>query len=184
MVPPYPVNWSPTHLTSPQTLFFYRYLNNGCSNPKISKNEVHFFSNFASGRTIPTHSTGPQPIQLVPKHCFYRYLGNGGSNQKNSKNKVHLFFNFATGRTLPTQSTGPQPIQLVPKHFFLQISIAKRLFLAILCYGPPPMHPPPPWAGGGRLGEFTVCTVCVEKQKTTKNGQMAAGRVKMSERVN
>ena len=38
--------------------------------------------------------------------------------------------------------------------------------------------------GGGRLGEFTVCTVCIEKQKTTKNGQMAAGRVKMSERVN
>ena len=105
---------------------FNRYLSNGRSNQKNSKNEVHFFSNFASGRTIPTHSTGPQPIQLVPKHCFYRYLGNGGSNQKISKNKVHLFFNFATWRTLPTQSTGPQPIQLVPKHcFYRYLSIGR-----------------------------------------------------------
>ena len=94
---------------------------------------------------------------------------------------------------------------------------AKRLFLAILCYGPPlfkvgpgarlpglsldpgqswetagtPVRevfadsalgvllpPPPLGVGGGRLGEFTVC---IEKQKTTKNGQMAT--VKMSERV-
>ena len=30
------------------------------------------------------------------------------------------------------------------------------------------MDPPPPWVGGGWLGEFTVCTVCIEKQKTTK----------------
>ena len=68
---------------------------------------------------------------------------------------------------------------------------AKRLFLAILCYGPPHAPPPPrptpptptpppPGVGGGRLGEFTVC---IEKQKTTKNGQMATVRVKMSERV-
>ena len=60
---------------------------------------------------------------------------------------------------------------------------AKRLFLAILCYGPPhapPTPPPPLGVGGGRLGEFTVC---IEKQKTTKNGQMATVRVKMSERV-
>ena len=49
---------------------------------KIQKTRCIFFSNFASGRTLPTHSIGPQPIQLVPKHCFYRYIGNGGSNQK------------------------------------------------------------------------------------------------------
>ena len=112
---------------------------------------MHFFSNFASGRTIPTHSTGPQPIQLVPKHCFYRYLGNGGSNQKISKNKVHLFFNFATWRTLPTQLTGPQPIQLVPKHRFLQISQQRSLkskkfkkrgaFIFEFCYWTDPPHP-------------------------------------------
>ena len=70
---------------------FNRYLSNGRSNPKNSKNEVHFFSNFASGRTLPTQSTGPQPIQLVPKHCFYRYLSNGRSNPKISKNEVHFF---------------------------------------------------------------------------------------------
>ena len=28
------------------------------------------FSNFASGRTLPTQSTGPQPIQLVPWYVF------------------------------------------------------------------------------------------------------------------
>ena len=37
---------------------------------KNKKKQGAFFSNFASGRTLPTHSTGPQPIQLVPKHCF------------------------------------------------------------------------------------------------------------------
>ena len=31
---------------------------------------VVLFLNFASGRTLPTQSTGPQPIQLVPKHRF------------------------------------------------------------------------------------------------------------------
>ena len=65
---PNPFNWSPN-------TFFYRYLAIGRSNQKISKNKVHFFSNFASGRTLPTQSTDPQPIQLVPKHrFFYRYF--------------------------------------------------------------------------------------------------------------
>ena len=59
-----PFNWSPNTV-------FYRYLGISCSNPNNSKNKVHFFSsNFASGRTLHTNSTGPQPIQLVPKHCF------------------------------------------------------------------------------------------------------------------
>ena len=49
--------------------YFNRYLSNGCSNKKNKKSKSTFF-NFASGRTLPTHSTGPQPIQLVPKHCF------------------------------------------------------------------------------------------------------------------
>merc|ERR1711863_179553 len=66
---PNPFNWSPITV-------FYRNLRIGCSNQKNSKNLVHLFSNFDSGRTIqlapnpfnwsPTHSTGPQPIQLVP----------------------------------------------------------------------------------------------------------------------
>ena len=32
----------------------------GRSNKKSSKNKVHLFFNFASGRTLPTQSTGPQ----------------------------------------------------------------------------------------------------------------------------
>ena len=52
-------------------IVFNRYLAIGRSNQKISKNKVVLFSNFASGRTLPTQSTGPQPIQLVPKHKSY-----------------------------------------------------------------------------------------------------------------
>ena len=116
--PPHPVNWSPTHSTGPQTLFFTDISVTVAQIKKFQKTRCIFFSNFASGRTIPTHSTGPQPIQLVPKHCFYRYLSNGRSNPKISKNEVHFLLNFASGRTLHTHSTGPQPIQLVPKHCF------------------------------------------------------------------
>merc|ERR1712105_205847 len=93
---------------------------------KIKK--VHLFSNFACGRTLPTHSTGLQPIQLVPKNCFYRNLSIGRSNKKFSKNLVHLFSNFDSGRTSqlvpnpfnwsPTHSTGPQ------KLFFTDISVS------------------------------------------------------------
>ena len=59
------VGWSVT-LSDFQSL-----VSNGRSNQKSSKNKVHLFSNFASGRTLPTQSTGPQPIQLVPKNCFF-----------------------------------------------------------------------------------------------------------------
>ena len=41
---PNPFNWSPNTV-------FCRYLGNGRSNPKNSKNEVHLFWNFGSGRT-------------------------------------------------------------------------------------------------------------------------------------
>ena len=51
---------------------FNRYISNGCSNPKNSKNEVHFISNFASGRSLPTQSTGPQ---LEKSDCrLYSYI--------------------------------------------------------------------------------------------------------------
>ena len=52
-------------------IVFNRYLAIGRSNQKILKNKVVLFSNFASGRTLPTQSTGPQHIQLVPKNCFF-----------------------------------------------------------------------------------------------------------------
>ena len=54
---PNPFNWSPNTV-------FYRYLCIGRSNKKNSKNKVVLFSNFASGRTLPTQSTGPQPIHF------------------------------------------------------------------------------------------------------------------------
>ena len=99
---------------------FNRYLSNGRSNPKKSKNEVHFISNFASGRSLPTQSTGPQPIQLVPKHRFLQISQYRLLKSKKIKKRGAFFFssNFASGRTLPTHSIGPQPIQLVPKHCF------------------------------------------------------------------
>ena len=56
---PKPFNWSPNTV-------FNRYLSNGRSYPKISKNKVHLFFNFGSGgppHTVnwsPSHSTGPQ----------------------------------------------------------------------------------------------------------------------------
>merc|ERR1712208_45851 len=71
---PNPFKWSPTHSTGPQQLFFYRNLSIGRSNQKNSKNLVHLFSNFDSGRPSqlvpnpfnwsPTHSTGPQKLFL------------------------------------------------------------------------------------------------------------------------
>merc|ERR1712055_722395 len=105
------------------TLSDFQSLVSNCrSKQKSSKNKVHLFSNFASGRTsqlvpnpfnsFPAHSTGPQKLS------FYRNLSIGRSNQKNSKNLVHLFSNFDSGRTIqlvpdpfnwsPPHSTGPQ----------------------------------------------------------------------------
>merc|ERR1712208_62179 len=57
--PPHPVNWSPTHSTGPQRLFFTDILVSVAQIKKI-KNKVHLFSNFASGRPLPTQSTGSQ----------------------------------------------------------------------------------------------------------------------------
>merc|ERR1711947_8420 len=106
---PSPFNWSPKTV-------FYRNLSIGRSNQKKSKNLVHLFSNFDSGRTSqlvpnpfnwsPNHSTGPQKLYLQKSQ--YQSL-----KSKNSKNQVHFFSKFASQRTLPTHSTGPQPIQLV-----------------------------------------------------------------------
>ena len=80
-----------TRVRQDQSFFFFSsvtlrvpplYLSNGCSNPKNSKNEVHLFSDFGCGRTLPTQSTGPQPIQLVPKIRFLQI-----SQQRSLKSK-------------------------------------------------------------------------------------------------
>ena len=41
---------------------------------KKNKKTKSIFFYFASGRTLPTQTTGPQPIQLIPKHCFLLLL--------------------------------------------------------------------------------------------------------------
>jgi len=119
---PNPFNWS-------LSTVFCRYLGNGRSNPKKSKNEVHFFLRILllKGPSPPSQLV-PNPFNWSPKTVFYRYLSIGRSNQKNSKNLVHLFSNFDSGRTSqlvpnpfnwsPTHSTGPQ------KLFFTEISVS------------------------------------------------------------
>merc|ERR1712055_779876 len=113
---PNPFNWSPKTV-------FCRNLSIGRSNQKNSKNLVHLFLNFDSGKTS---QLVPDPFNWSPTTIFYRNLSIGRSNQKKSKNLVHLFSNFDSGRTSqlapnpfnwsPTHSTGPQ------KQFFLQKS--------------------------------------------------------------
>ena len=84
--PLHPVIWSPTHSTSPQTLFFTDISVTVAQIQKIKK-KVHLFSNFASGRTLSTQSNGPQPIQLVPKTVFYKKISIGNSNKKKFKKR-------------------------------------------------------------------------------------------------
>ena len=71
---------------------FNRYLGIGRSNQKNSKNKVHLFSNLASGRTLPTQSTGPQPIQLVPKHRFLHISLYRSLKSKNFKKQGGFIF--------------------------------------------------------------------------------------------
>jgi len=66
---PHPVNRSPTHSTGPQTPFPTDISLSVAQIRKFQKTRCIFF-NFASGRTLLTQSTGPQPIQPVPKHRF------------------------------------------------------------------------------------------------------------------
>ena len=99
-----------------------QYLSDGRSNQKNSKNEVHLFFNFGSGRTLTTQSTGPNPFNWSPNS--FLQISRYWSLKSEKFKRPGAFFssNFASGRTLPTQSTGPQLIQLVPKHRFLVIS--------------------------------------------------------------
>ena len=90
---------------------FNRYLSNGRSNPKKSKNEVHFISNFASGRSLPTQSTGPRPIQLVPNTVFLQISQYRLLKSKKFKKRGAFF-----SRILLLVGPSP-PIQLVPNPF-------------------------------------------------------------------
>ena len=97
---PNPFNWSPNTV-------FYRYLCIGRSNPKNSKNKLHFIFNFASGRTLPTQSTGPQPTQLVPKNSFLQKSLYRSLKSKQFKKLKSIYF-----RILILAGLSP-PVQLV-----------------------------------------------------------------------
>ena len=83
----------PTQSTGPQTLFFTDI---SVSVAQIKKNKSTYFwiALLGGRRTLPTQSTGPQPIQMVLKHFFYRYLGIGRSNQKIEKKGAFFMLHF------------------------------------------------------------------------------------------
>merc|ERR1712208_210191 len=70
---PNPFNWSPTHSTGPQKLFFTDISVSVAQIKKIQKTQSIYFRILILAGPVnwsPTHSTGPQPIQLVPNNCF------------------------------------------------------------------------------------------------------------------
>merc|ERR1712208_113730 len=104
-------NWSPKTV-------FYRNLSIGRSNQKTLSIYFRILIQGGPVNWSPTHSTGPQPIQLVPKNCLLQKSQYRSLKSKNSKNLVHLFSNFDSGKTSqlvpnpfnwsPAHSTGPQ----------------------------------------------------------------------------
>merc|ERR1712208_7681 len=71
----------------------------------------------------PTHSTGLQPIQLVPKNCLLQKSQYRSLKSKNSKNLVHLFSNFDSGRT---SQLVPNPFNWSPiTIFYRNLSIGR-----------------------------------------------------------
>ena len=70
--PPHPVNWSPTHSTGPQAPFFTDIWVSVAQIKKLKKTRCFFSSSyFASGRTLPTQSTGPKPNSTGPQALFF-----------------------------------------------------------------------------------------------------------------
>merc|ERR1712208_129139 len=81
---------------------FQSLVSNGRSNKKVQKTKCIYFRILLLGGPVnwsPTYSTGPQPIQLVPKNSFLQKSQYLSLKSKNSKNLVHLFSNFGSGRT-------------------------------------------------------------------------------------
>ena len=71
---PNPFNWSPNTVFSDISVTVALI-------KKFQKTKSIFFQILVQCGPPPTQSTGPQPIQLVPKHCFYRYLSIGRSKK-------------------------------------------------------------------------------------------------------
>merc|ERR1712105_322552 len=77
--------------------------------------KIQKLNSFASGRTLPTQSTGPQPIQLVPKNCFLQISQYRSLKSKKFKKQSPFIFKFCLWKDpphpvnwSPTHSTGPQ----------------------------------------------------------------------------
>ena len=105
---PNPFNWSPKTV-------FYRNLSIGRSNQKNSKNLVHLFSNFDSGRTS---QLVPNPFNWSPKTVFYRNLSIGRSNKKNQKTKSIYFQILLLGGPSPPSQLVPNPFNWSPNTVF------------------------------------------------------------------
>ena len=136
---------------------------------KFQKTRCIFFRILLLGGPSPPIQLVPNPFNWSPNTVFTDISVTVAQIKKIQKTKSTYFFILLLegphpANWSPTDSTGPR----VFFHRYLQQKGSFWSFCVM---------------GRGRLGEFTVCTVCIEKQKTTKNGQMAAGRVKMSERV-
>ena len=113
---PNPFNWSPS-------TGFYRYLGIGRSNKKNKKKRCAFFSsNFGTGRTLPTQSTGPQ----TP---FFTYISVSVAQIKQFQKTRCIFFKFCFLEDPPhpvnwskTHSTGPKTLFLAPPSSALVVS--------------------------------------------------------------
>merc|ERR1712055_528367 len=93
---------------------------------KVQKTKCIYFRILLLGGPVnwsPTHSTGPQPIQLVPKNCFLQKSQYRSLKSKRLKNLVHLFSNFDSGRT---SQLVPNPFNWYPKTvFYRNLSIGR-----------------------------------------------------------
>ena len=110
---PNPFNWSPTHSTGPQKLFFTEISVSVAQIKKIQKTRWFYFRILLLGGPSPPSQLVPNPFNWSPKTVFYSLSVSVAQIKKNQKT-ISIYF-------LILQSTGPQPIQLVPKQCFLQI---------------------------------------------------------------
>ena len=111
---------------------------------------MHLFPNFGFRRTLSTQSTGPQPIQLVPKPCFFTDISTTVAHiQKFQKTKCIFFRILLLGGPSPPIQLVPNPFNWSPNTVFTDISVTvaqiKKFqktkftyFLILLLGGPSP----------------------------------------------
>ena len=97
---------------------FNRYLGNGRSNPKNSKNEVHFFRILLLGGPSPPSQLVPNPFNWSPNTVFCRYLSNGHSNKKIKKTRCIFYRIMLLGGPSPPSQLVPNPLNWSPNTVF------------------------------------------------------------------